>query len=433
MPEAVDAALHHIAKINWKISPSDHVSTFGSTIRYMAGMLSAYDLLTTTHKQLVPAKLNGKVDFLVEQTSRLADVLAPSFSTPRGINTNFLNRKTGNCTPTDRDDVDITVLSGLVLEWTRLSDLSKNKTFTNLALKSMDVLLHPKPENGGSPFPGLLPKRLDIPTGVFKNDSVGGWSHAGGGYYEMLMKLSIYSPKRFGHYRKNWIAAADSTIKHLASHPRGREDLTFLAEFNGTQLNYYQDHSGMFAAASFILGGVATGEQRFLKFGLELVDTYVKIYGATRTGIGPDSFSWMPSTCDTGEETRKEVCEIPAEYNNHATRGFVKRAGYWITNSGYLLRPEVLESLYYAYRATGDQKYREMSWIIVNNVIRWCKAGSAYAELEDVDAKLKVGVTKGRRDRMNSYALTEVFLYAYMIQLEVSVLFGVDCIFADLA
>lgn len=39
---------------------------------------------------------------------------------------------------------------------------------------------------------------------------------------------------------------------------------------------------------------------------------------------------------------------------------FYERAGFYITSSDYILRPEVLESFYYAYRATGDRKYRDV-------------------------------------------------------------------------
>jgi mannosyl-oligosaccharide alpha-1,2-mannosidase len=39
---------------------------------------------------------------------------------------------------------------------------------------------------------------------------------------------------------------------------------------------------------------------------------------------------------------------------------FYERAGFYITSGYYILRPEVLESFYYAYRATGDRKYQDV-------------------------------------------------------------------------
>jgi mannosyl-oligosaccharide alpha-1,2-mannosidase len=422
VPEAVDTALDHIATIDWDKTSSPNVAIFGTTIRYLGAMLSAYDLLSTTHQHLLGDSASSKLGHLLSQAQSLANKMSPSFNTPKGINSNFLNATDGNTTSLHGIN-DITAISGLVLEWTRLSDLSGNKSYGDLAVKSMEYLLYPEP-NKPSPFPGLLPKHLSVNTGIFNTSDVGGWSHAGGGLYEMLLKLSVYDSKRFGSYRKNWTVAAQSTIKYLASHPRGRPELTFLADFKDTQLIYQQDHSGMFAAASFILGGMVTGEKRFLAFGLDVVNTYVKLYSATKTGIGPESISWIPATCDTGEETRKEACEVPDAYKDPEKSGFLHQAGgagFWATNTKYLLRPEVLESLYYAYRATGDAKYRDMSWEIIQSIIKWTKSGSAYAELENVNARMKIGGADGRRDWMNSYMLTEVFMYAYIIHLEVSV------------
>ena len=415
----MEKSLDHIATIDWHTFSHAGLAIFGSTIRYLGAMLSAYDLLREggPHQDLLDAKSSYKLEKMLKQAQGLADMLSPSFGTPKGINTNYFNATDG--TITYKGINDITAISGLVLEWTRLSDLTGNSTYSELAVKSMEPLLNPVPK-APSPFPGLLPKHINCSTGVFDTTDIGGWSHAGGGMYEMLLKLSIYDPARFGSYREKWIEAADSTIKHLASHPRGHANLTFLADFNGTELIYQQDHSGMFAAASFILGGMVTGEKRFLDFGLEVVNTYVKIYGATLTGIGPERFGWIPSTCDTGEETRAEVCSVPRAYKDQQASGFIKRAGYWAMDTQYILRPEVLESLYYAYRATKDERYRDMSWRIVGNVIKWTKAGSGYAALGNVNKKMVVGGVDGRLDHMNSFMLTEVFMYAYIIHLDVS-------------
>ncbi|KAH7113246.1 alpha-1,2-mannosidase [Dendryphion nanum] len=409
VPDAVDTALTHISKIDWQQVLWPDIATFGATIRYMGAMLSAWELLTSTHSHLINDNSIPQLDNLLDQAGNLADVLASSFGSTRGINTNHINATTGEISKSD--SVDITILSGLVLEWTRLSDLTGDTRYERLVLQSLEPILDPKPDFP-SPFLGLFPKHLNIETGVFNTSDVGGWSHGGGGLYEMLLKLSLYDLVRFGSYRDKWILAAESTINHLASHPKGRPDLTFLADFNKTELIYQQDHSGMFAAASFILGGTVTGEKRYLDFGLDLVDTYVKMYSSSITGIGPESVGWVPSTCETGEETREEVCKAPAEKAE-----YMKRAGFWPIDPAYHLRPEVLESLYYAYRATGDEKYREASWQIIRNVIKWCKAGSAFAGLPDVNGK-----TNARNDAtfdlMHSYMLTETLLYAYIIHLD---------------
>jgi mannosyl-oligosaccharide alpha-1,2-mannosidase len=68
-------------------------------------------------------------------------------------------------------------------------------------------------------------------------------------------------------------------------------------------------------------------------------------YKQTLTGIGPNGFSWDSDS-------------VPANQ-----REFYRRAGFFITDSYYVLRPEVIESFYYAYRATGKTIYQDVSGI----------------------------------------------------------------------
>ena len=140
----------------------------------------------------------------------------------------------------------------------------------------------------------------------------------------------------------SWVLAADSTIEHLASHPSSRPDLTYLAAFNHTSLILTSGHLACFDGGNFILGGLVLNEQKYVDFGLELVASCENTYNQTLTGIGPDGFGW-------------DASKVPANQSE-----FYERAGFYITSGYYLLRPEVLESFYYAYRATGDRKYQHV-------------------------------------------------------------------------
>jgi len=155
--------------------------------------------------------------------------------------------------------------------------------------------------------------------------------------------MYVYDTTRFATYKDRWILAADSTIAHLASHPSSRPDLTYLAAFNNRTLNLQSGHLACFDGGNFILGGLVLGEQKYVDFGLDLVSSCENTYNQTLTGIGPEGFGW-----DEGK--------IPADQKE-----FYERAGFYITSADYVLRPEVLESFYYAYRATGDSKYQDVS------------------------------------------------------------------------
>lgn len=178
------------------------------------------------------------MEAVLKQARRLADNLKVAFDTPSGVPDNSVffgpPRKGGS------DINGVATIGTLVLEWTRLGDLTGNKTYGALAQTGEDYLLHPKPAFG-EPFPGLLGTRVNISTGLF-TDSVGGWVGGDDSFYEYLIKMYLYDPVRFEEYKDRWVTAVESTIKNLASHPSSRPDLTFLAMYQNTTLGFISQH-----------------------------------------------------------------------------------------------------------------------------------------------------------------------------------------------
>lgn len=157
--------------------------------------------------------------------------------------------------------------------------------------------------------------------------------------------MYVYDPTRFAAYKDRWVLAADSTIAHLASHPSSRPDLTFLAMFQNGTLYYESGHLACFNGGNFILGGAVLGEQRYVDFGIQLLAACENTYNQTLTGIGPERFSW-------------NVSSLPADQKE-----FYEKAGVYIVDGDYILRPEVIESFYYAYHVTGSRVYQDVSFL----------------------------------------------------------------------
>ena len=125
----------------------------------------------------------------------------------------------------------------LVLEWTRLSDLTGNATYAKLAQKGQSHLINPNTEA----FPGLVGSTIDLKSGAF-TDQNGGWTAGSDSFYEYLIKMYLYDPSQFSDYKDRWVLAADSTMQHLASHPSKAKDLTFLCDYSGTQTHTESQH-----------------------------------------------------------------------------------------------------------------------------------------------------------------------------------------------
>jgi mannosyl-oligosaccharide alpha-1,2-mannosidase len=205
-------------------------------------------------------------------------------------------------------------------------------------------LLNPQP-GWAQPFPGLVGTSVDIDTGLFQDDFVS-WCGGDDSYYEYLIKMYIYSPSRFGSYRDSWIAAAESTMTHLISHPVPRPDLTFLSIYNNGTYQEISQHLAGFAGGNFLLAGSVLKRQDFIDFGLALTSAWHETYAEDATGIGPEEFSWDPTAVPAGQAA------------------FFAKSGFYVTNGAYILRPEVIESYYYAYRITGNQTV-SYSWPVV--------------------------------------------------------------------
>lgn len=163
-----------------------------------------------------------------------------------------------------------------------------------------------------------------------------------------------------------------------------------------------------FAGGNFILGGLTLDREDYVKFGLELTNGCHETYLQTATGIGPESFRWQDSNTATNASNNQPP---PSDQT-----GFYDKAGFWISTSNYITRPEVIESIYYAYRATGDSKYQDWAWDAFQRINATCSAGVGFAEITDVNAERGGSFV----DKQESFLFAEVLKYSYLIQAEVS-------------
>ncbi|GAB1212382.1 maturation of Asn-linked oligosaccharides protein [Aspergillus terreus] len=381
----VNQILDHIAQVDYS-KTNDTVSLFETTIRYLGGMLSGYDLLKGPASGLV--RDSKKVDMLLTQSKKLADVLKFAFDTPSGVPYNNININThGNDGATSNG---LAVTGTLVLEWTRLSDLTGDDEYAKLSQKAESYLLKPQPASS-EPFPGLVGSHISIETGEFTDAQVS-WNGGDDSFYEYLIKMYVYDPEAFGEYKDRWEAAAQSSMEHLASHPSTRPDLTFLASYNDGKLGLSSQHLTCFDGGSFLLGGTVLDNDDYIKFGLDLVKGCHETYNATLTGIGPESFAWDPNSVPSNQKALYE------------------KAGFYIQSGAYILRPEVIESFYYAYRITGEEQYREWIWNAFVAINKYCRTSSGFAGLQDVNA----ANGGGRYDNQESFLFAEVMKYVYL-------------------
>lgn len=158
-----------------------------------------------------------------------------------------------------------------------------------------------------------------------------------------------------------------------------------------------------FAGGNFILGGTLLNQKKYIDFGLKLAESYFETYRGTAARIGPEGFRWTDA-----------ALPVDGSVNTNPPPGgeaAYAKAGFWSTSSYYILRPETTESLYYAYRATGNRKYQDLAWEGFQAIRAACQTGTGFAGLTDVTKKNGGSFD----DTMQSFWIAETLKYMYLI------------------
>jgi hypothetical protein len=81
-------------------------------------------------------------------------------------------------------------------------------------------------------------------------------------------------------------------------------------------------------------------------------------------------------------------------------------------DSHSLLRPEYVESLFYFYRITRNETYRDWGWEVWQAIDKHARVESGgYSSLDDVN-RIDGG---GKRDKMESFFMGETLKYLYLL------------------
>ncbi|KAF2722008.1 glycoside hydrolase family 47 protein [Polychaeton citri CBS 116435] len=386
-----------ISILHWIVDDLDFNVVVGGTqvqffevvIRHFGGMISAYDLLTGPFPTLIKDDklLKGLYGKMVE----LGDILSLAFTSPAGIPHDWVSP---SGVTDDGLSVVLSTLGSNILEFARLSDITGNRTYVALARRSESYGISPKPYDA-EPFPGLLGNQVNLLNGDFGN-SQGSWGALSDSFYEYLLKAYLYNADMYSSYLDRWLVAVDSTIRFLNSHPYGRPDWQLLPYWQDDMLINYMETLSWFAGGNFILGGMVTKNETITDFGLNIADTAGKLYASTITGLGPEYVAWT-ETCDS--DWVEQPCD--AESSIH------------ITDARYQLRPEVLETWYYAYRATNDSMYQDFAWKAFIAINETCRASSGFSSIQDVT---EVGGGE-MTNVQESFVYAEVLKYLYLIHL----------------
>ncbi|KAF9467829.1 glycoside hydrolase family 47 protein [Collybia nuda] len=372
-------AVNFSSKIDFSVSQTgDTVSVFETTIRYLGGLLSAYELS------------DNQFPALLQKAKEVADKMAFVWVGNHDVPYGFIDFSTNSPTISTSNIAEAGTLS---LEWSTLTKHTINQTYSDLAVKSLRHIA-----NLAAPLPGLAAQGIDPTSGNF----VGGYVSWGGGsdsYFEYLIKYARLSNTDEALFADTWLTAVDSSIKFLLRNSTVGNHL-YLADFDSSRkIRHVSSHLACFHGGNWLYGGRLLNNQTIIDYGLQLVDACWNTYASTATGIGPEGFAFISSDGNFTGGSAPSTSQI----------AFNAQHGFYITSSAYILRPEVLESNFYAYRVTGDTKYLDRAASAVDSFNKFLSTPNGFAGINNVNS-----ASSSKIDDTESFWFAEVLKYLYL-------------------
>lgn len=383
-----------VKNLDWSNSTLPHANVFETTIRYLGGLLSAYDL-------------SGE-PILLQKANELGHMLLASFDTPTHMPSlpymNFDMAVQG--TQTAPQSVASAGLGTLSMEFTRLSQLTGNPKFFG-AIDFIKRFLLRSQET--SNIPGMWPTFLDMTRDL---QSVGTSFTIGAeadSLYEYLPKMYLLLGGLDASYETMWMRAASAIDKALIFRPMTptNEDILFTgsARADGTgpiELSPEATHLGCFGGGMYGLAGKLFEVPEHVEVGVRLSRGCAWGYSTFPTGVMPESMVLVP--CDSRDSCRFEEEKFAKPAADRSLPKGIFRSG----DKRYLLRPEAIESVFISYRITGENLWQEIAWEMFTAIRKHTETSYGNAQIVDV-------MFGGVEDTMESFWLSETLKYFYLI------------------
>ena len=290
----------------------------------------------------------------LELATDLGDRLLPAFASPTGMPYVRVNLRTGATSGNENNPAEIGTLT---LEFGLLSDLTGDPRYYEAVKGAVSRLFAQRSSLG------LVGSVIDVENGDWLDTT----SHVRGGidsYYEYLLKAWLL----FGDedFRTMWEAGRDALNARVAHEVEGRLWYGQVDMLTGERTGTRFGALDAFLPAVLALGGDLERAARLEESVGFMWETF---------GVEPESFDY----------TTLEILQ-PA----------------------YPLRPEAIESAYYLFALTGDERWREMGKDMFHRVVAAARVDSGFAHLGDVR-------TGEKDDAMESFFLAETLKYAYLL------------------
>ncbi|XP_045326330.1 endoplasmic reticulum mannosyl-oligosaccharide 1,2-alpha-mannosidase-like isoform X5 [Leopardus geoffroyi] len=368
------------------------VNLFESTIRILGGLLSAYHL-------------SGD-DLFLRKAEDFGNRLLPAFQTPSRIPYSDVNIGTGAAHPPRwTSDSTVAEVTSIQLEFRELSRLTGSKKFQEAA-EEVTRRVH----SLSGKKDGLVPMFINTHSGLFTHMGVFTLGARADSYYEYLLKQWIQGGKKETQLLEDYLEAVEGIKRHLLRRSEPRK-LTFVGELAHGRFSAKMDHLVCFLPGTLALGAHHGLPADHMELARALMDTCYQMNRQMETGLSPEivHFNLYP------QGDRKDVQVKPAELSPccvpHPSLP-PSPSPAQPADRHNLLRPETVESLFYLHRLTGERKYQDWGWEILQSFNKYTRVPSGgYSSISNVQDPLN----PQPRDKMESFFLGETLKYLYLL------------------
>ena len=207
MEKEFEKAVHDLRKIDFTRSDNDIINVFETTIRYIGGLLGAYDLT------------DRKYNVLLHKAIELGEMIFHAFDTPNHMPILHWPWQEAESEEHDQSspvEAILAELGSMTLEFTRLTQLTGDPKYFDAVQRITDLF---KAEQNSTNLPGLWPLRVHPQA---ENLHIGDTFTMGGqadSLYEYLPKQYLLLQGRDDDYRTMYEFALDTAKNYLAFEP----------------------------------------------------------------------------------------------------------------------------------------------------------------------------------------------------------------------
>lgn len=361
-------AVEEVALIDWSRTSDKFLNLFEVTIRHLGGLLAAYEL--------------SEEPVLLAKAVELGDMLYATFDTPNHLPSHWLNfEKAKNGKQTADDSMSGAAGGSMSLEFTRLSQLTGNPKYYDATERVKQFFYRIQNE---TKIPGMWPHTLNYRTET-TSQSMFTLGAGADSLYEYLPKMHALLGGLDAEYEQMTVLALDTARDHLLYRPMTPKDENILMAGNAvgsdgkSELTAEMQHLTCFVGGTYAMAGKLLSRDDYVDLGSRLAAGCVWAYDAFPTNIMPEisnlvACKSLDGPCKYGDP------ELSRGTKQGLPEGFVRAR-----DLRYLLRPEAIESVFYMWRITGDQVWRDAAWRMWEGIVKEAETELAFAAVEDVN------------------------------------------------